>query len=564
MAEKHSLPPISRRSILLGGAASVPVIFGTVGKPQNAHATVAPSGALLIQPDEKRQVIQGFGGMNHTRWMLSDLTNDQRNTAFGNGANDLGLSILRIPVPELRSNWTLDLATAQKAASKGALVFASPWNPPAELVEVFDRNVPPNGSKYQAEAGTLVDAHIENVNPGFEGNGYTVFDSATGASVQFNNVLIGSAGKKNLAFRYSAPHGNTTADVYVAGTLVASNVPFTATEPGKWTWKSIQADMVPGHWPVKVVTTGAGGPALDYLMAAAYTPPREARRLRHDSYGAYAKHLNDFVHFMRDNGVNLYAISVQNEPDLANEWTWWTTDEIIRFLRDFAPQIDCRIIAPESFQYRKEMSDPILQDPAALANMDILGAHLYGTPIPDFPYPLFKEKGAGKELWMTEVYHPNSSSSGNLWPEALKSAVHIHRALAEAEFQAYVWWYIRRSYGLILEDGTISKRGYMMAHFTKFIRRGSIRIEAPKEALAGVFTSAYLGEDGKVTVVAINTTTAAVSQPITVQDKAVGRVQSWVTDATRNLEMQPAAFGSGSSFTATLPPESATTFVLPF
>lgn len=114
---------------------------------------------------------------------------------------------------------------------------------------------------------------------------------------------------------------------------------------------------------------------------------------------------------MRDNGVELYGISVQNEPDYAHEWTWWTTEEMNRFLRDFAGRIDCRVIAPESFQYVKEVSDPILQDPAALANVDIIGAHLYGTAYEDFRYPLFAEKGAGKELWMTEVYHPNSSSS---------------------------------------------------------------------------------------------------------------------------------------------------------
>ena len=31
-----------------------------------------------------------------------------------------------------------------------------------------------------------------------------------------------------------------------------------------------------------------------------------------------------------------------------------------------------------------------------------------------------KQRGAGKELWMTEVYYPNSNAnSGDAWPEAL-------------------------------------------------------------------------------------------------------------------------------------------------
>lgn len=62
----------------------------------------------------------------------------------------------------------------------------------------------------------------------------------------------------------------------------------------------------------------------------------DAKRLRYDMYGAYAQHLNDFVTFMRSNGVNLHAISVQNEPDYAHDWTWWTPAEMTRFLRENA------------------------------------------------------------------------------------------------------------------------------------------------------------------------------------------------------------------------------------
>src|SRR3954469_5556355 len=55
-----------------------------------------------------------------------------------------------------------------------------------------------------------------------------------------------------------------------------------------------------------------------------------AKRLKYSAYGAYAQHLNDFTTYMRNNGVNLYAISVQNEPDYASTWTWWTAAEIVQ------------------------------------------------------------------------------------------------------------------------------------------------------------------------------------------------------------------------------------------
>ncbi|MQM24747.1 CBM35 domain-containing protein [Glycomyces albidus] len=559
MATPPSETPVNRRAVLAGGAASVPLALGLTGAP--AHADPTRPRPAVVEPGRRRQVIRGFGGMTHARW-IGELTPSQCDTAFDNGPDDLGFTILRIPVPEDTADWSADLATAQAAAAKGALVFASPWNPPADLVEPFVRDEVPQGSQYEAENATLVNAHIATDNPGYQGEGYVRFDGA-GASVQFDGVVIGSAGTKNLAFRYSAPSGDVHADVHVAGVAVAEGVLFPRTDAGTWAWKSVQAQMTPGQWPVTVVATGEGGPDLDYLMAAAYTPPGEARRLRHDAYGAYADHLNGFVHHMRDNGVELYGISVQNEPDYAHEWTWWTTDEMNRFLAEFAGRIDCRIIAPESFQYVKRVSDPILEDPEALANLDILGAHLYGTSVEDFPYPLFEENGADKELWMTEVYYPNSSSSANLWPEALRVAEHVHHAMVDAEFQAYVWWYIRRFYGPLLEDGAISKRGCMLAHFSKFVRPGHHRVEAPKEPQTGILTSAYAGDDGTLVIVAVNTTTESASQSFAVKGRAVRKARQWLTDATRNLAEQPAVWGRGNAFTASLPPESVTTFVVP-
>lgn len=558
MANKPFPKPISRRSLLHGGAIALPLALSLGASPVQGAPTAGSS--FVINPRSRHQVMRGFGGMNHASW-IPDLTPAQRATAFGNGAGELGLSILRIPVHEDPARWYRDLETAKEAFARGALVFASPWNPPPALTEEFFKDAVPTGSQYEAEAGTLVDAHIATSTPGYQEAGYAHFDAASGASVQFPNVTIGSTGTKNLAFRYSA-ETTTHVDIYVAGALASAAVEFPATGAGVWEWKSIQVLMNPGQWPVKVVTIGEGGPALDVLMMAPYRDPGKNRRLRYDAYGAYAQHLEGFVQYMRSNGVELYGISVQNEPDYASEWTWWTNDEMLRFLRDYAGQISTRVIAPESFQYVKSVSDSILQDPAALANVDIIGAHLYGTRPEDFPYPLFEEKGAGKELWMTEVYYPNSTTSANAWPEALRVAEHVHRAVADGGFQAYVWWYIRRFYSLIMEDGTISKRGHMISHYSKFVRPGYTRIEAPKEAQPGVLTSAFLGPDGDVVVVAVNTTAGTMELPINVQGRRIAKVASWVTDATRNMETQPDATGRGTQFSASLPPQSVTTFVV--
>jgi O-glycosyl hydrolase len=38
-------------------------------------------------------------------------------------------------------------------------------------------------------------------------------------------------------------------------------------------------------------------------------------------YTQYAGHLTDFYNYMKGNGVDVYAVSIQNEPDYANDWT---------------------------------------------------------------------------------------------------------------------------------------------------------------------------------------------------------------------------------------------------
>nr|WP_308737466.1 carbohydrate-binding protein [Paenibacillus sp. PCH8] len=529
-----------------------------------ASSKVMAASDAVINVSSQKQVIRGFGGMTHSGW-IGDLTAAERETAFGNGANQLGFSVLRIPIDENQNNWQREVATAKKAIEHGAIVFASPWNPPSEMTEIVTLGMSTGGgSTYEAESNTtLIGTTVENSQAGYTGTGYISFQNASGSSVQWNTILIGSTGTKNIKIRYSLPSGTSNLDVYVNGTKALSGIPFEATGSGNtWKEKSIQVPMVNGTSTLKLVTTGTGGPRIDNINATPYVQVTQAKRLKHDMYDDYAQYLNEFDAYMKGQGVDLYAISVQNEPDYAHDWTWWTPEEMLRFMKENAGAINNRVIAPESFSYVKQMSDPILNDPEALANLDILGAHTYGTQYSDFPYPLFEQQGAGKELWMTEVYYPNSeTNSADRWPEALGVAEHMYNAMVEGNFQTYVWWYIRRHYGPIKDDGTISKRGYSMAHYSKFIRPGDVRVEATKNPATGVFISAYKG-DNKVVVVAINKNTSAVNQPFTVQNGTASAVSSWITDSTRNLAAGTPVQTSGNGFTAELPAQSVTTFVI--
>lgn len=90
-----------------------------------AASEVSAASDATVRLSAEKQVIRGFGGMNHPAW-IGDLTAAQRETAFGNGQNQLGFSILRIHVDENRNNWYREVETAKSAIKHGAIVFASP------------------------------------------------------------------------------------------------------------------------------------------------------------------------------------------------------------------------------------------------------------------------------------------------------------------------------------------------------------------------------------------------------------------------------------------------------
>jgi glucuronoarabinoxylan endo-1,4-beta-xylanase len=133
--------------------------------------------------------------------------------------------------------------------------------------------------------------------------------------------------------------------------------------------------------------------------------------------------------------------------------------------------------------------------------------------------------------------------------------------MVDAEFQAYVWWYLRRSYGPMREDGQISKRGAMMAHFARFVRPGYVRIDATANPASNVYVSAYRNGN-TVVIVAVNKNTSSVSQQFTLAGVAgSGSVANWLTDASRNVAQQSALTMSNGSVTVTLPARSVMTFV---
>lgn len=421
-------------SVLLAAAMLTPAL----AVMPESEPSVYAADTVVVNTGKEYQTIDGFGGMNHPEWMGSDLTDAQRQKAFGNGKDELGFTILRIFVNPDSNQWNKAVPTAKFASQHGVKVFASPWEPPSNLAES-------------------------------DSNG----------------------GKLHL------PKSN---------------------------------------------------------------------------YTAYAQHLNNFGTYMKNQGVDLYAISVQNEPDYASEWTRWSTDETTDFLANYADKItSTKVMSPESFQYAPETASwvkdggkkyytKILNNQKAFANCDLFGTHFYGTQRAWMDFPALES--CGKPIWMTEVYVPNSSSDADTWPEALDVAENIHNGMTVGNMSAYVWWYIRRSYGPMKENGNISKRGYMMAQYSKFVRPGDVRIDATEQPTQNVFVSAYKNDADQVTIVAVNKTTSEYNQSFSMgSGESISGVTRYRSSGSENLAKSEISF-NGTGFAAQLPAQSVSTFVV--
>ena len=309
----------------------------------------------------------------------------------------------------------------------------------------------------------------------------------------------------------------------------------------------------PWNPPASMRQNGSGGPTGGQYV------------LKQGAEAQYAQHLNDFIKYCNSQGVELNSISVQNEPDWSGEWTAWTADRAASFIANYGPTVtagtNTKMMSPESFSYNKSFYNAILNNSKAFENCDMFGTHFYGTQRNSMDFPALEN--CGKEIWMTEVYVPNSDiNSADRWPEAVAVSENIHNALVVGNMNAYVWWYIRRQYSPIWDSGKVSKRGYAMAQFSKYVRPGDVRIDATEQPNSNILVSAYKHSDTQVEIVAINKGNTEVNQDFNISGRTIKNVDRYRTSGSENLAKTPSMSASGSSFNSQLPANSVSTYVV--
>ena len=289
-----------------------------------------------------------------------------------------------------------------------------------------------------------------------------------------------------------------------------------------------------------------------FIFASPWSPPASWKSNNSDSnggelleshYADWANYLNDYYKYMKNQGVTIDAVSIQNEPDwnASYQSCIWTGEKMAKFLRQYGSLIECKIVAPEAIHFSKNMHEPILNDPEACAQLDIMGGHFYGWD--GSSYPLAAKKG--KEVWMTEFLinerQQNNNQNINWKDDGFLFARSVNDAML-ANMSAWVHYSLKRYYGC-LGDGTygttnngITKRGYILSHYAKYVS-GTTRIRHSLDDATGKLTSsAYLSATGdSVVVMVLNPSSNTYSTTLSLPFNTMGGMQI-VTTETQNVQ----------------------------
>ena len=289
-----------------------------------------------------------------------------------------------------------------------------------------------------------------------------------------------------------------------------------------------------------------------FIFASPWSPPASWKSNNSDSnggelleshYADWANYLNDYYKYMKNQGVTIDAVSIQNEPDwnASYQSCIWSGEKMAKFLRQYGSLIECKIVAPEAIHFSKNMHEPILNDPEACAQLDIMGGHFYGWD--GSSYPLAAKKG--KEVWMTEFLinerQQNNNQNINWKDDGFLFARSVNDAML-ANMSAWVHYSLKRYYGC-LGDGTygttnngITKRGYILSHYAKYVS-GTTRIRHSLDDATGKLTSsAYLSVTGdSVVVMVLNPSSNTYSTTLSLPFNTKGGMQI-VTTETQNVQ----------------------------
>lgn len=360
-----------------------------------------------------------------------------------------------------------------------------------------------------------------------------------GIGISYLRVSIGSSDMNDHPFSYDdLPAGETDPDL------------------AKFSLGPDQSNVIPVLEEILAIDPGIkifGSP----WSAPAWMKTNDSLKgghLKTEYYGVYAKYFVKYVEAMKAEGITIHAVTVQNEPlnpKNTPSMVVFAPEEGAFIGKYLGPAFEKAGIDTKIWLYDHNPDVPsyplsILGDPIASQYADGTAFHLYGGTAATFTQA--HDKYPNKNLYMTEQSVTQEPGGGPLNVDEPVEDVLIGSTRNWS--RNVLLWNLAADpnagphtndggctgcYGAITLDGNNVTRNvayYALAHFSKFVRPGSVRIASSE--LEQLATVAFLTPEGKVVLVVSNTSNFA-----------------------RKFDVRY----HGESFAATIPEESVETYV---
>lgn len=261
--------------------------------------------------------------------------------------------------------------------------------------------------------------------------------------------------------------------------------------------------------------------------------------LKPQYYAAYAKYFVKYIHGMAAEGIHIDAITVQNEPLYGgnNPSMVMQASEQANFIKNhlgpaFADgNIDTKIIIYDHNADRTDYPIAVLNDTAVRKYVDGSAFHLYGGTIDALSN--VHNAHPDKNLYFTEQW---IGAPGN-FPNDLKwhlstlviggtrnwcKAVLEWNLAADPDQNPHTPGGCTQCLGAITINGNTVVRNpayYIIAHASKFVRPGSVRIASTEPA--SLTNAAFKTADGKIVLIVVNSASTPQVFTITVNGKTI-------------------------------------------
>lgn len=272
------------------------------------------------------------------------------------------------------------------------------------------------------------------------------------------------------------------------------------------------------------------------LLASPWSPPawmKSNKEMNHGGYllpeyrDSWAKYYTKFIRSYEKEGINIWAITVQNEPEAVQRWDSciYSAEEERDFLRDYLGPImhkeglkDVKILI---WDHNRDViikrASTVLRDPEAAKYVWGTGFHWYVSE--DFDnvgkvHELFPDKhllftegcqecGVKLGQWFTgERYGRNMIGDLNNWTEGY---IDWNIVLDENGGPNHVGNLCDAPIIADTKTNTLyyNSSYYYIGHFSKFIKPGAVRIGV-ENSNPNLQTTSFLNEDGTIAAIVMN------------------------------------------------------------